>query len=112
MAHPWVLPSVLEAERRVAAALHAGAVDKEYLPSEGCARFRALTARLVLGEESRALREGRVALTLRLEPRRLELALRPLRRVLLLLQLQLQLRLRFELLFAPQIFLMCNSHVV
>ena len=58
---PFVLPSVQEAERRIAAKLAANESDKEYLPIEGCARFRALAARMVLGEDSAALAAGRVA---------------------------------------------------
>ena len=46
---PFVLPSVKEAERRVAVALASGESDKEYLPIEGDARFCSLSARLVFG---------------------------------------------------------------
>lgn len=58
---PFVLSSVKEAERRIAAALSAGELNKEYLPIEGHAEFRRLSARLVLGDDSAALAEGRVA---------------------------------------------------
>jgi aspartate/tyrosine/aromatic aminotransferase len=58
---PFVLESVKEAESRVASALRSGAGNKEYLPIEGHAHFRDLTARLVLGEESSALSDRRVA---------------------------------------------------
>ena len=58
---PFVLASVKEAERRVAADLRDGLSDKEYLPIEGHAAFRRLSAELVLGGESPSLREGRVA---------------------------------------------------
>merc|ERR1740130_876826 len=58
---PFVLASVMEAERRVAADLRSGLSDKEYLPIEGHAAFRRLSAELVLGGESPSLREGRVA---------------------------------------------------
>ena len=54
---PWVLPVVVEAERRMLAAGN----DKEYLPIEGFAPFRAATARLLLGDDSPALKEERVA---------------------------------------------------
>ena len=57
---PFVLASVMEAERRVAADLRSGLSDKEYLPIEGHASFRRLSAELVLGEGSPSLREGRV----------------------------------------------------
>jgi aspartate/tyrosine/aromatic aminotransferase len=56
-----VLSSVKEASARVAAALAAGELDKEYLPIEGHAEFRRLSAGLVFGPESAALREGRCA---------------------------------------------------
>jgi aspartate aminotransferase len=58
---PFVLSSVKEASARVAAALAAGELDKEYLPIEGHAEFRRLSAGLVFGPESAALREGRCA---------------------------------------------------
>ena len=54
---PWVLPVVVEAERRMLAA----GSDKEYLPIEGFAPFNAATARLLLGDDSAALKEKRVA---------------------------------------------------
>ena len=54
---PWVLPVVVEAERRMLAAGN----DKEYLPIEGFAPFNAATARLLLGDDSAALKEKRVA---------------------------------------------------
>ena len=53
---PFVLPSVLEAERRVSASLADGTVDKEYLPIEGDATFRRLSAELVFGADSSAIR--------------------------------------------------------
>lgn len=54
---PWVLPVVVEAERRMLAAGN----DKEYLPIEGFAPFNAATARLLLGDGSPALSEKRCA---------------------------------------------------
>lgn len=57
---PWVLASIKEAERRVAADLQSGQSDKEYLPIEGDACFRSLSARLAFGESSPALMEGRL----------------------------------------------------
>jgi len=57
---PFVLTSIKEAERRVAADLQEGKIDKEYLPIEGDARFRALSARLALGENSPSIADGRV----------------------------------------------------
>ena len=58
---PFVLPSVVEAEQRVNKALLDGSIDKEYLPIEGDANFRKLSAALVLGEHSAALAEERCA---------------------------------------------------
>ena len=55
---PFVLASVKEAERRVAADLRDGRSDKEYLPIEGHAAFRRLSAELVLGGESPSLRDA------------------------------------------------------
>jgi len=54
---PWVLPVVREAEAR----LLASGVDKEYLPIDGLAAFNDATARLLLGDTSPALADGRVA---------------------------------------------------
>jgi aspartate/tyrosine/aromatic aminotransferase len=58
---PFVLTSIKEAEHRVASDLEAGKSDKEYLPIEGDARFRTLTARLAFGPDSPSIREERVA---------------------------------------------------
>lgn len=58
---PFVLSSVLEAERRVNAAMLSGDIDKEYLPIEGDSAFRRLSAALVFGNESAALAEARCA---------------------------------------------------
>jgi aspartate aminotransferase, mitochondrial len=58
---PYVLASVQEAERRTAEALARGDIDKEYLPIEGDATFRALSAQLVFGTDSPSLKEGRCA---------------------------------------------------
>ena len=58
---PFVLSSVKEAERRVAEALDRGEGNKEYLPIEGHAEFRTLSAKLALGLDSAAVAEGRVA---------------------------------------------------
>ena len=54
---PYVLDVVREAEARILAA----APDKEYLPIDGYAPFNKATARLLLGDGSPALAEGRVA---------------------------------------------------
>ena len=58
---PFVLPSVVEAERRVALALATGASDKEYLGIEGSPSFIAASTALALGANSPALAQGRVA---------------------------------------------------
>ena len=58
---PFVLSSVLKAESRVNEALASGEIDKEYLPIEGDALFRRLSAELVLGSDSPALAEQRCA---------------------------------------------------
>ncbi len=58
---PFVLRSVVEAERRVAQSLSEGASDKEYLGIEGCPAFLAASTALALGADSPALAQGRVA---------------------------------------------------
>ncbi|EIN13690.1 hypothetical protein PUNSTDRAFT_109873 [Punctularia strigosozonata HHB-11173 SS5] len=55
---PYVLPSVKEAEKRLA-----GALDKEYLPITGDASFTKLAAKLAYGPDSTPLAENRVAVT-------------------------------------------------
>lgn len=47
---PYVMPVVLEAERRILAQLEAGQVNKEYQPIGGDPEFRVLSQRLVLGD--------------------------------------------------------------
>eukprot|EP00755_Sulcionema_specki_P001528 Sspe_Gene.3277::Locus_1074_Transcript_1_1_Confidence_1.000_Length_2808::g.3277::m.3277/K14454/GOT1; aspartate aminotransferase, cytoplasmic len=54
---PTLLPSVIEAEKRLADA----GMNKEYSPLDGTAEYRALSAALILGHDSPALKEGRVA---------------------------------------------------
>ena len=58
---PFVLDSVKEASTRVAAALASGSSNKEYLPIEGHADFRRLSAELVFGSDSPILLDGRCA---------------------------------------------------
>ena len=58
---PFVLQSVVKAERRVAQELAGGGLDKEYLDSGGNPAFLAAAARFALGESSKALAEDRVA---------------------------------------------------
>jgi aspartate/tyrosine/aromatic aminotransferase len=55
---PLVLDVVREAEQRIAAD---ASLNKEYLPVEGLAEFRQLSAEFVFGESSAALAEKRVA---------------------------------------------------
>ena len=55
---PWVLPTVRAAKRDI---LLDENDNHEYPPIEGNAAFRALAARLILGQDSSALREARVA---------------------------------------------------
>ncbi|GAA5866697.1 hypothetical protein JCM8547_002728 [Rhodosporidiobolus lusitaniae] len=56
---PYVLPSVLAAEDKVIAARS----DKEYLPITGLNEFTKAAATLAYGEDSKPLKEGRVAIT-------------------------------------------------
>ena len=53
---PFVLPSVVKAERRVAQQLNDGSINKEYLGSDGNADFLAASAKFAFGEESNAMR--------------------------------------------------------
>jgi aspartate aminotransferase len=54
---PWVLPVVKKAERMV---VDNPQLDHEYLPIDGLAEFTEASARLVLGNDSPAIRDGRV----------------------------------------------------
>jgi len=54
---PWVLPSVKKA---TAMLLGDPALDHEYLPITGLPEFTSAAAKLILGAESDALKEGRV----------------------------------------------------
>ena len=58
---PFVLPSVVKAERRVLQQLAEGSTNKEYLGSEGNPDFLAASIRFAFGEHSNALAEKRVA---------------------------------------------------
>ena len=53
---PYLLPSVSEAEKRIAAAQ----LDKEYLPIDGLKEFRDAAVELALGSNSSAVAENRV----------------------------------------------------
>ncbi|XP_046746181.1 aspartate aminotransferase, mitochondrial-like [Diprion similis] len=55
---PWVLPCVREAEKK----LVAKNLDKEYLPIDGYPDFCLNSVKLVLGEKSELLAEGKVAM--------------------------------------------------
>ena len=54
---PYVLDVVKRAETMMLAAGH----DKEYLPMQGLAEFNAATVELLLGKDSEAVRDDRVA---------------------------------------------------
>ncbi|BGP15452.1 hypothetical protein JCM10213_005132 [Rhodosporidiobolus nylandii] len=56
---PYVLPSVLAAEDKVIQQRK----DKEYLPITGLGEFTKAAATLAYGEDSKPLKEGRVAIT-------------------------------------------------
>lgn len=58
---PFVLSSVVKAEKRVAQQLADGSTNKEYLGSEGNADFLVATVKFAFGEHSNALNEKRVA---------------------------------------------------
>jgi len=58
---PYVMPAVLEAERRILAQLKSGEINKEYLPIGGDREFCALSQRLVLGDNCHQLKNGCVA---------------------------------------------------
>ncbi|KAI9175637.1 Aspartate aminotransferase, cytoplasmic [Blastocladiella emersonii ATCC 22665] len=57
-AKPWVLPVVKKAEHIV---VNDATLDHEYLPIEGLKSFTDAAARLILGADSPAIAEGRVA---------------------------------------------------
>lgn len=54
---PWVLPVVRRTEKQITAD---DSLDHEYLPIDGLSDFTEASARLVLGKDSPAIREGRV----------------------------------------------------
>jgi len=54
---PWVLPVVKKAEHMLA---HDKSLNHEYLPITGMPEYTAAAARLILGPDSPALKEGRV----------------------------------------------------
>lgn len=54
---PYILPSVLEAEKRIFNAK----LDKEYLPITGLGEFTKLSVELAYGKDSKPLKEGRVS---------------------------------------------------
>jgi aspartate/tyrosine/aromatic aminotransferase len=58
---PWVLGCVKEADKMIDAELQAGKIDLEYLPVQGYQPFLDLTSEVILGKESKALKEKRVA---------------------------------------------------
>ncbi|BFZ59212.1 aspartate transaminase aat1 [Saitoella coloradoensis] len=56
---PYVLPSVLEAEKRITEKK----MDKEYAPITGVASFTKLASQLAYGADSTDLKEGKIAAT-------------------------------------------------
>jgi aspartate aminotransferase len=58
---PFVLSSVVKAERRVLQQLAEGRTNKEYLGSEGNPDFLGASIKFAFGESSNALAENRVA---------------------------------------------------
>ena len=56
---PWVLPAIKKVEKEIVAN---SSLDHEYLPIDGLAEFTEASARLVLGKDSPAIKEGRVSL--------------------------------------------------
>lgn len=58
---PFVLSSVVKAERRVLQKLAEGSTNKEYLGSEGNPDFLGASIKFAFGESSNALAENRVA---------------------------------------------------
>lgn len=59
-AKPWVLPVVRKVEISMA---NDQSLNKEYLPVAGLADFSQASIRLVLGEDSNAIQEQRVSLS-------------------------------------------------
>lgn len=57
---PYVLPVVMKAEEEILKET-GGAIDKEYQPVDGQAPLKSITQRLVFGDSSPAMKEGRVA---------------------------------------------------
>jgi aspartate aminotransferase len=56
---PWVLPTVLTAEKRILGGLEDGSLDHEYLPITGLEDFILAAAELAFGADARAIAEGR-----------------------------------------------------
>lgn len=56
---PYVLPSVLEADKRIASMN----LDKEYLPITGHSNYQKLAATFAYGADSKPLKENRIATT-------------------------------------------------
>uniref|UniRef100_A0A3Q3KKH4 Aspartate aminotransferase n=1 Tax=Mastacembelus armatus TaxID=205130 RepID=A0A3Q3KKH4_9TELE len=55
--HPWVLPVVKKVEKII---VHDDRLNHEYLPILGLPEFRSSASRIVLGDDSPAIRENRV----------------------------------------------------
>lgn len=54
---PWVLPVVKKVEKLI---VHDDTLNHEYLPILGLPEFRSLASKIVLGDDSPAIREDRV----------------------------------------------------
>jgi len=58
---PWILPVVKKAETLLARQVEAEEINHEYLPVLGLEAFTSAATKMLLGEDSPALAEGRVA---------------------------------------------------
>jgi len=56
---PWILPVVKKAETQLAKDVEAEVINHEYLPVLGMESFAANATKMLLGSESKALKEGR-----------------------------------------------------
>ncbi|XP_023328208.1 aspartate aminotransferase, cytoplasmic isoform X2 [Eurytemora carolleeae] len=57
---PWILPVVKKAEAKLAEMIEAEQINHEYLPVLGLESFSVAAARMLVGEESPALKENRI----------------------------------------------------
>uniref|UniRef100_A0A7S4G3Y9 aspartate transaminase n=1 Tax=Eutreptiella gymnastica TaxID=73025 RepID=A0A7S4G3Y9_9EUGL len=59
---PWVLPTVKDAEAELLKQQEAGKINKEYLPIDGIPEFYNASVKLMLGEDSAPIKEGRACI--------------------------------------------------